>query len=182
MDVIDYFPQMLFCLQNIECCSSLSRICPWYLIRYCKWVFPLVRVLCNNSLPGGHDEWRHVAGGFRPAERMCGHRLLGSCRYCFNLCSYGDAELLPKTLQGTDLTLESKRAFGLKMLYPTINNRFAFLTVFCMPLSESLYLYPSGKSLLGLPHRWRAGPWPSPIVHISWWVPMSSEGPHCFWR
>lgn len=161
---------MLFRLWIIEYCSSLPRFCPRYLICYCKWVFSLVWVLCDNSLPGGRDEWRDVSGGLRPAERMCGHRLLGTRRYCLNPCWCGDSELLLKTLQGTSLTPESKNGLRLEVLHLII--RFAFLSLFCMTLSESFHLFSSVDSLpWGLTRR-------SPTCYHE--CPFPQRGSNCF--
>lgn len=170
MNIICYFHQMLFCLWIIESCSSLPRFCPRHLIRYCKWVFPLVWVLCGNPLPGGRDERRHVAGGLRPAERMCGHCLLGTRRYCLNPCWCGDGELPPKTSQGTSLPLESKNAPGLEVPYLIL--RFAFLSLFCMTLRESFHLFSSADSLpWGPPHK------SPPCYHGR---PFPQRGSNCF--
>lgn len=136
---------MLFYIRIIDCCSCHSRFCSWHLICYCKWVFPLLWVLRSNSLPGGRDERRNVAGGLRPAERMCGHRLLGTRRYCSLRADDGHGELPQKTSQGTSWTPESKNALGLEALYLTI--RFAFRGLFCMTLNKSFYSYPSVESL-----------------------------------
>lgn len=103
MNRIYFFFQMLLCFWVTEYCSSLPRFCPWHLICYRKWLFPLIWIFCSDSLLGGHDEWRNVPGGLCLAKWMCGHRLLGTCRYCVTWCCSGCA-CLWEAMLGTSLT------------------------------------------------------------------------------
>lgn len=125
MNIIYYFLQMLFCFWVIEYCSSLPRFCSWHLICYRKWIFPLIWILRSDSLPGGHDEWRNVPGGLCLAKWMRGHRLLGTCRYCFTLCSSGMWVAL-ESLAGNQLNPSLKTHLDLRHFLST---GWVFLTL-----------------------------------------------------
>lgn len=165
---------MLFCFWIIDYCSSLSRFCPWHLICYCKWIFPLPWVLCNNSLPGGYDEWRNVTGGLCLAKRMCGHHLLGTRRYCLISCRYTGLSV-PENLVGNHFNPESDNACGLEALCPV--TRFAFLSFSGMTLN----IFLCRKPPLGPASQMVCLPSISQIAYRLLWVgQFPQKGTVCF--
>lgn len=149
MNIIYYFLPMLSCFWVIEYCSSLPRFCSWHLICYRKWIFPLIWILCSNSILGGRDEWRDVPGGLCLAKRVRGHRLLGTCRYCFTFAALDVSGLRESE---NALELEALNIYRLNVPHPNAGDPkcSGFHTLMhnempwrCGPILNTKYMYIS---------------------------------------